>query len=246
MPRIRLTVAYVGTRYQGWQIQAAGATIQGAIEERLARICGEPVRLHGSGRTDSGVHALGQVAHFDAPESKRHVPWAQALNAMLPGDIAILDAVEAPPDFHARFSVRSKRYAYTLWTEPRFTLPQRAPFVWPVRDLDFKAMDQAAAMLAGTHDFAAFQNAGTEIKGTVRTLEPIQRVPGTHPAEWVLRFQADGFLKQMVRNLTGLLVEVGRGNLQPKDAGIVLEGLDRRRAPATAPAQGLTLEEVMY
>ena len=165
---------------------------------------------------------------------------------MLPGDIAILDAVEAPPDFHARFSVRSKRYAYTLWTEPRFTLPQRAPFVWPVRDLDFKAMDQAAAMLAGTHDFAAFQNAGTEIKGTVRTLEPIQRVPGTHPAEWVLRFQADGFLKQMVRNLTGLLVEVGRGNLQPKDAGIVLEGLDRRRAPATAPAQGLTLEEVMY
>lgn len=241
-----MTVAYVGTRYQGWQIQAQGATIQGTIEDRLTRICGEPVRLHGSGRTDSGVHALGQVAHFDAPESKRHVPWGQALNSMLPDDIAILDAIEAPLDFHARFSVRSKRYAYTLWTEPHFTLPQRAPFVWAVRGLDFKAMDQAAETLAGTHDFAAFQNAGTEIKGTVRTLEPILRAPGTHPAEWVFRFQADGFLKQMVRNLMGLLVEVGRGGLRPADARIVLEGLNRRQAPATAPAQGLTLEEVMY
>lgn len=246
MPRIRLTVAYVGTRYHGWQVQATGPTIQGAIEDRLARICGEPVRLHGSGRTDSGVHALGQVAHFDAPESKKHVPWGQALNSMLPDDITIVDAVEAPLDFHARFSVRSKRYAYTLWTEPRFTLPQRAPFVWPVRGLNFEVMDQAAAILTGTHDFAAFQNAGTEIKGTVRTLEPIERAPGTHPAEWVFRFQADGFLKQMVRNLMGLLVEVGRGGLGPADARDILEGLDRRKAPATAPPQGLTLEQVIY
>ncbi|ACU90333.1 tRNA pseudouridine(38-40) synthase TruA [Desulfomicrobium baculatum] len=246
MPRIRLTVAYVGTRYQGWQIQGRGETIQGAIEDKLARICGELVRVHGSGRTDSGVHALAQVAHFDVPESKRHIPWRQALNAMLPDDISILEAREAQDDFHARFSVRSKRYAYTLWTEPRFTMPQRAPFVWPVRGLDFEAMDQAAEVLAGTHDFAAFQNAGTEIKGTVRTLEPIVRAPGTHSAEWVFRFQADGFLKQMVRNLMGLLVEVGRGGLAPADVRPILEGCDRRKAPATAPARGLTLEEVMY
>ncbi len=246
MPRIRLTVAYVGTRYQGWQVQGQGATIQGAIEDKLARICGEPVRLHGSGRTDSGVHALAQVAHFDVPESKAHVPWQQALNSMLPDDIAIIDARQVHADFHARFSVRSKRYAYTLWTEPGFTLPQRAPFVWPVRGLDFQAMEQAAGLLAGTHDFAAFQNAGTEIKGTVRTLEPILRAPGTHPAEWVFRFQADGFLKQMVRNLMGLLVEVGRGRLAPRDARAILEGLDRRMAPTTAPARGLTLEEVIY
>jgi tRNA pseudouridine38-40 synthase len=246
MPRIRLTVAYVGTRYQGWQIQGRGETIQGAIEDKLARICGELVRVHGSGRTDSGVHALAQVAHFDVPESKRHIPWQQALNAMLPNDISILEAREAQDDFHARFSVRSKRYAYTLWTEPRFTLPQRAPFVWSVRGLDFQAMDQAAKVLAGTHDFAAFQNAGTEIKGTVRTLEPIVRTQGQHPAEWIFRFQADGFLKQMVRNLMGLLVEVGRGGLAPADVLPILEGCDRRKAPATAPAQGLTLEEVMY
>jgi tRNA pseudouridine38-40 synthase len=246
MPRIRLTVAYVGTRYQGWQVQARGTTIQGVLEEKLSRICEEPVRVHGSGRTDSGVHALGQVAHFDVPEAKARIPWQKALNAMLPDDIAVLDARQAEPGFHARFSVRSKRYAYTLWTEPHFTLPQRAPFVWPVRELDFEAMDRAAALLYGTHDFAAFQNAGTEIKGTVRTLEPIVRSPGQHPCEWTFRFQADGFLKQMVRNLMGLLVEVGRGGLPPESALAVLEGLDRRKAPATAPPQGLTLEEVMY
>lgn len=246
MPRIRLTVAYVGTRYLGWQIQGRGATIQGVLEEKLSRICEEPVRVHGSGRTDSGVHALRQVAHFDAPDSKARIPWQKALNSMLPDDIAILDAREAEPGFHARFSVRSKRYAYTLWTEPEFTLPQRAPFVWPVRNLDLAAMDRAAAFLAGTHDFAAFQNAGTEVKGTVRTLEPIRREPGLHPCEWVFRFRADGFLKQMVRNLMGLLVEVGRGGMSPQEARAVLESRDRRLAPATAPPQGLTLEEVIY
>jgi len=246
MPRIRLTVAYVGTRYLGWQIQGRGATIQGVLEEKLSRICEEPVRVHGSGRTDSGVHALGQVAHFDAPDSKARIPWQKALNSMLPDDIAILDAREAEPGFHARFSVRSKRYAYTLWTEPDFTLPQRAPFVWPVRNLDLESMDRAAALLAGTHDFAAFQNAGTEVKGTVRTLEPIRREPGQDPCEWVFRFQADGFLKQMVRNLMGMLVEVGRGGMSPEEARAVLESRDRRLAPATAPPQGLTLEEVIY
>lgn len=246
MPRIRLTVAYVGTKYHGWQIQKNGASIQEILEEKLARICEEHLRVHGSGRTDSGVHALGQVAHFDAPASKARIPWQKALNSMLPDDIAILDAQEVSPEFHARFSARSKRYAYTLWTEPDFTLPQRAPFVWPVRDLDFEAMDSAAALLAGTHDFAAFQNAGTEIKGTVRTLEPIVRSPGQHPAEWIFRFQADGFLKQMVRNLMGLLVEIGRGGMSPQNARAILDSLDRRLSPATAPPQGLTLEEVMY
>jgi tRNA pseudouridine38-40 synthase len=246
MPRIRLTVAYVGTRYRGWQGQARGETVQGVLEERLTRICEEPVRVHGSGRTDSGVHALGQVAHFDAPESKARIPWQKALNSMLPDDIAVLDAREADPDFHARYSVRSKRYAYTLWTEPDYTLPQRAPFVWAVRGLDLAAMDEAAAHLCGTHDFAAFQNAGTEVKGTVRTLQPIARTRGQHPAEWVFRFQADGFLKQMVRNLMGLLVEVGRGGLAPAVALEVLGRRDRRMAPATAPPQGLTLEEVIY
>lgn len=249
MPRIRLTVAYVGTRYHGWQIQANGPSIQGLLEERISRICEVPVRVHGSGRTDAGVHALGQVAHFDAPEEKAHIPWQRALNAMLPEDVAVIQAGEAKPDFHARFSARAKRYAYTLWTEEGYVLPQRAAFVWAVRDLDPEAMDQAATVLAGTHDFAAFQNAGADLmgaRGTVRTLEPIVRAPGQHPAEWVFRFRADGFLKQMVRNLMGLLVEVGRGAIPPKNAALILDGRDRRQAPATAPARGLTLEEVFY
>lgn len=246
MPRIRLTVAYVGTRYHGWQIQERGDTIQGMLESRLSRICQAPVRVHGSGRTDAGVHALGQVAHFDAPESKSHIPWQKALNAMLPDDIAITAAHETDASFHARFSATSKRYSYTIWTEPAFTLPQRSPFVWPVRGLDLAAMDQAAALVAGTHDFSSMQNAGTDVRGTIRTLEPITRTPGAHPGEWIFAFRANGFLKQMVRNLMGLLVEAGRNALSPGDVTRILKSRDRRLAPATAPAQGLCLEEVNY
>lgn len=246
MPRIRMTVAYVGTRYHGWQIQKNGLSVQEALETRLSRICDATIRVHGSGRTDAGVHALGQVVHFDAPESRTDIPWQKALNSMLPSDIAILDAAQADPDFHARFSARSKCYAYTLWTQPCFTLPHRAPFVWAVRDLNLSTMDHAAVLLSGTHDFAAFQNAGTEIKGTTRTLEPIRREPGQHPGEWIFRFQADGFLKQMVRNLMGFLVAVGKDALSPEEAERILDGRDRRQAPGTAPPQGLCLEQVFY
>ncbi len=246
MPRIRMTVAYVGTRYHGWQIQARGETIQGILESRLVRICEGDVRVHGSGRTDSGVHAVGQVAHCDVPESKARIPWRKALNAMLPNDIAIIDAREVDESFHARFSARSKRYSYTIWTEAGYTLPHRAPFVWPVRGLDLTAMEQAAALLAGTHDFSSMQNAGTDVKGTVRTLQPITRAPGPLPGEWIFSFRADGFLKQMVRNLMGLLVEAGRHTLTPGDVSRILEARDRRLAPATAPPQGLCLEEVNY
>jgi len=246
MPRIRLTVAYVGTRYHGWQVQERGATIQGTLEEKLTRMCEQPIRVHGSGRTDSGVHAVAQVAHFDAPDNKMHIPWQKALNSMLPSDISIISASTVPDDFHARFSVRSKRYSYTLWTEPAYTLPQRAPFVWSVRNLDSSAMTLAANYLCGTHDFASFQNAGTDVSGTVRTLEPIIQTPGRHRTELIYHFRADGFLKQMVRNLMGLLVEVGRGNLHPEDSLRILQAQDRRTAPATAPPQGLCLEEVMY
>ena len=136
--------------------------------------------------------------------------------------------------------------ALPILTDPRFVLPQRAPFVWSVRGLNLEAMDRAAALLAGTHDFASFQNAGTELKTTIRTLEPIIRVPGLCSGEWILHFQADGFLKQMVRNLTAFLVEVGRGRLCPEDGPRLFRTRDRRLAPATAPPQGLCLEEVFY
>lgn len=246
MPRIKLILAYVGTNYHGWQIQKNGLTIQEVLETQLSRICNQPIRVHGSGRTDAGVHALGQVAHFDAPDSRLDFDWQLALNAMLPKDITIVDTSPVPPDFHARFSAVHKHYSYTLWTEPRFTLPQRAPLVWAVHNLDLEAMDQAATYLAGTHDFAAFQNSGADTSSTIRTLEPMIRTPGQYPGEWVYHFQANGFLKQMVRNLMGFLVQVGRGALLPQKAQEILSGKDRCQAPGTAPPQGLCLEQVFY
>ena len=251
MPRLRLTLAYDGTQFAGWQLQAPGGgrTVQSCLEEALARLCGAPVRVHGAGRTDSGVHAMAQVAHCDIPEHRAAIPWQRALNALLPDDVSIVDATPVADDFHARFSATGKIYRYTLWIAPGHILPWRRAYVWDVgrySPLDVAAMDACAALFVGYNDFAAFQNAGTEVKGTVRTLEPIRREPGQHPCEWVFRFQADGFLKQMVRNLMGMLVEVGRGGMSPEEAKGVLASLDRRLAPATAPPQGLTLEEVVY
>lgn len=246
MPRIRLTLAYTGTRYHGWQLQADGPTVQGTVEAALHRLVGRPVRVHGAGRTDAGVHALGQVAHCDVPEDRGHLPWQRALNALLPEDIAVLDASTVPETFHARRSATAKEYAYTLWTEPAFVLPQRRPFTWAVGPLDLAALDEAAAFLVGTHDFASFQNTGTPVASTCRTLMALTRHPGPTPWETVLRFRADGFLKQMVRNLVGLLVAVGQGRLAPAAVAGILAARDRAAAPATAPPHGLCLEKVDY
>lgn len=246
MPRICMTVAYVGTRYHGWQVQKNGATIQEVLEKQVARICTQPIRVHGSGRTDAGVHAVGQVAHFDVPERMASIPWHKALNSLLPADIAIVRTCPVGEDFHARFSATSKRYSYTLWTEPDYVLPQRAPFVWPVRSIDLEQMDAAASLLCGRHDFSSFQNAGTDVRQTVRTLMSITRTAGQYPGEWIFSFIADGFLKQMVRNIMGLLLRVGQGRLAANDALRIRAACDRTQAPPTAPAQGLCLEEVHY
>ncbi|MGE4469988.1 MAG: tRNA pseudouridine(38-40) synthase TruA [Desulfovibrio sp.] len=252
MPRIRLTLAYDGTNFAGWQVQPGQRTVQGVLERALAPLLvrrGVPAptpRIHGSGRTDSGVHAVGQVAHVDVPEHRRGFPWQKALNATLPPDVRVVAAAEVGNDFHARFSARSKTYAYTLWIDPAYVLPQRARYVWQCGPLDLDAMDRAAALLLGEHDFAAFRNTGTDTESTIRTLYRIDRSTGLHPAECVLRFCASGFLKQMVRNLTGCLVAVGRGKAGPENIRSYLKEGDRSAAPATAPAQGLCLEWVEY
>lgn len=244
MTRIRLTLAYVGTGYAGWQVQGNAPSVQGRLEEALARICNLPVRVHASGRTDAGVHALGQVAHFDPPPERGHIPWRRALNAILPGDVAVVAAEPAPPDFHARFSARAKEYSYTLWTEPGYVLPQRRPFVWPVSGIKLDAMQEAAERLKGVHDYAAFQNVGTPVKSTVREL--MRACVTDTGLEAVWHFRADGFLKQMVRNIMGCLVEVGRGKLSPDRIEGLLKSRDRSLLPATAPPQGLCLEKVWY
>ena len=258
MPRLKLTIAYVGTGFHGWQTQARKdkvvPTIQGIVEAQIARISGCPVHLHGAGRTDAGVHAEAQVAHVDVPEAKGDIDWQVALNTSLPPGIRIVEAVRAPDDFHAQHHAIRKTYDDRLWLSRRYTPPWLHPFVWACGPLDVSRMDEAARFLVGTHDFASLRNAGTDVLSTVRTMLSITRRPsGPLPAEatcgravltW--RFEADGFLKQMVRNSMGLLVAVGRGKLAADDIPAILAAGDRRRAPATAPAHGLTLKRVWY
>ncbi len=251
MPRLRLTVAYDGTRFAGWQLQAPGGgrTVQGCLEEALGRLCGRPVRVHGAGRTDSGVHAKAQVAHVDVPGDRAGLPWQRALNALVPDDLSVVDACFVPDDFHARFSATGKAYRYTLWTAPGFILPWRRAYVWDVgryAPLDVAAMDACAALFVGCHDFAAFQNAGSVVSSTTRLVHAVGRVATDTPQEMVWEFRAEGFLKQMVRNLTGALVAVGRGRCAPEDIRAVLEARQRPLAPQTAPARGLCLEVVEY
>ena len=246
MARFRIDLAYLGTKYVGWQLQPEGPSIQAMVERALKIVTGLDVRVHGSGRTDAGVHALAQTAHFDVPEDKAHIPWREALNANLPGDIRITRSRPASPDFHARFNARRKTYAYALWHEPGFVLPQRRPFVWDCGPMDLEAMDRAAQAFIGEHDFAAFRNVGADVKTTVRRVIDLRRHPGNTEFETLWRITATGFLKQMVRNIVGCLVAVGRGRVEPDQVPVLLAGRDRTLAPGSAPARGLTLERVEY
>lgn len=257
--RLRLLLAYVGTRYHGWQIQGADLarhTVQGVLEAALSRLAGVEVRAFGSGRTDAGVHAEGQVVHCDIPDDRagRIADWRHALNALLPDDIQVLEARQAADDFHARIHALDKTYRYCFWQERGFVPPRLRPFVWRCGPLDVDAMREAAALLVGTHDFAAFANAGTEVAGTVRTLTAIEIEEAAGEATWppclpllVMTVTGTGFLKQMVRNMAGLLAEVGRGKVTAADVeGLLAAGRRSALPSATAPAGGLTLLRVRY
>lgn len=246
MARIRLTLAYDGTDFSGWQLQPRDRTVQGELERALGEILGAAPRVHGSGRTDSGVHALGQVVHFDCADKRRDMPWQRALNALLPSDVRVVDCAVVNDEFHVQYSAISKTYEYVLWHTREFCLPQRRLFVWDCGPVDFQRMDEAAVILTGEHDFAAFQNVGTPVKSTVRAITDISRHAGLTEHETVWRFTANGFLKQMVRNLMGCMVACGRGKLTPAQVRMILESRDRSQAPATAPPQGLTLVHVEY
>jgi tRNA pseudouridine38-40 synthase len=246
MPRLKLHLAYVGTRFHGWQLQDGARTVQGCLEQALGRLVGEPVRVHGAGRTDAGVHALGQVAHADIPASRAHLPWQRAINALLPGDVAVTRASLENSDFHARFSAVQKTYRYSLWLNPDYVLPQRRPFVWQVGPLDQQAMLRAADFFVGRKDWSAFQNQGTPVRSTVRTITDVQcEDPApTHELAWI--FCADGFLKQMVRNIMGCMVAVGKGKLSVQEVEDIQRQGRRHLAPATAPACGLSLDHIEY
>ncbi len=252
MPRIKLTIAYKGGRFAGWQVQEqrspnAPLTVQGCLEDALQRILGRHVRIHGAGRTDAGVHALGQVAHVDIPEDRLAIDWQQALNSTTPQDISVLALERVPEEFHARYSAKGKTYAYHLWLDRRAVLPQRKGYVWVTGPLDLQAMEAASLHFIGEHDFAAFQNQGSDSKTTVRRIDSLEleQVSETWP-EMALRISGNGFLKQMVRNMVGCLVAVGEGKLRPEAVAELLAQGDRRLCPRTAPAWGLTLEAVHY
>lgn len=245
---IGLLVSYDGTDYQGWQYQPAKTTVQGVLQEALARIHGVPAHsffIVGSGRTDSGVHALGQVASYHPPTRRAPAVLLNALFHVLPLDIRVLEAWDAAPRFHACRSARGKTYRYRLVNRP-FALPFEQRYAWHVRyELDLERMRDAAARLVGRHDFASFATAGGQSKTTVRTLRRLELAerPG---AVLELEAEADGFLYRMVRNLTGFLVEVGRGRRPPEDADAALAARRRVAAGMTAPAHGLCLVRVDY
>jgi tRNA pseudouridine38-40 synthase len=245
MRTIRLSIEYDGTNYQGWQVQPKGPTIQGILEEKIGLLTGQPVQLFGSGRTDSGVHALGQVAHFKT-ESRMDIGTIQrALNSLLPHDIVIQKAEEMEGDFHARKHSRSKIYEYRILNRNLRSAFHRE-YVWHIpQKLDLTEMKEATRSLIGEHDFAAFRTVGSPTRTTVRR---VIRAEWKRGQNGLLRFEieANGFLKQMVRSIVGTLVEVGKGRMRAADLRKILNSRDRSEAGPTAPAQGLFLKEVKY
>lgn len=244
MRNLRLTLEYDGTAYAGWQVQENGPTIQGELEAALARLLKREVRVTGSGRTDAGVHAVGQVANFrtEAPIPLKGV--ACGLNALLPCDIAVRRAEEVPLDFDSRRSAKQKTYRYFLHLAETPSALARRTSWWLRGRFDVEAAARAAACLVGTHDFAAFRAAGCDAPHSVRTVEELSLVPRGEFLEVCVR--GNGFLRHMVRIVVGTLVEVGQGRRDAASLPALLASGDRGRAGATAPARGLFLCEVLY
>ena len=246
---IKLTLAYDGTAYVGWQRQATGVSVQGLLESALAPFEGGPVPVVGAGRTDAGVHALGQVASFALRHAIGPDALVRALNARLPADVRALGGEEAPPGFHARRDAVHKTYRYRLLNAP-VADPLEARFAWHVPEpLDVAALIDALRRVEGTHDFAAFQASGSSARTSVRRVlrATASLAPAAGGGEVVtMELTADGFLRHMVRNIVGTVVEVGRGGRAPVSVEAVLAGRDRSAAGATAPPQGLCLVTVTY
>jgi len=244
VPTFKITLAYDGTDFVGWQRQANGTSIQSLLEDALSDLDGRRVVVTGAGRTDAGVHALGQVAGCALARTITGAAVTRALNARLPADIRVLSAVEVPPQFHARFDARAKTYRYRIWNADVVS-PFERRYVWHVEGaLDVEGMDAAARLLEGCHDFAAFRAAGGTTRTTARTMT-VSRVERRDRLV-VYETTGDGFLRYMVRAIVGTLVEIGRGRQGPAWMGDVLGARDRARAGPTAPAAGLFLVRVEY
>lgn len=246
--KFKLTIAYDGANYAGWQVQATGVGVQQRVEEALAKLFPGVKRIHSSSRTDTGVHALGMVAHVEIPRAKFKMPLAKlalALNAHLPEDIRVISAAKCRADFHARFDAAGKQYRYFIWNHPAMN-PLLRTQAWHVpRPLDFGAMRAAAGLFLGRHDFKSFAaTRNYEMKSTVRTLTRCD-VKRSGP---LLTFiiEGDGFLYKMCRGIVGTLAQVGQHKIAVGDIKRILASKDRRVAGMTAPAHGLVLWKVFY
>lgn len=246
MRNLRLTLEYDGTAYAGWQVQENGPTVQGALETALARLLKAPVRVSASGRTDAGVHALGQVANFRTSAPVPLKGFFHGLNVLLPRDIAVRRVDEVPAHFDSRRSAKEKTYEYFLHVGPAPSAFLRRT-TWRVpggASLDLGAMAEAGRRLEGSHDFGAFRSAGCDAPHALRTLHEVRVERRGECVEIGVRGTA--FLRHMVRIIVGTLVEVGQGKRSPSSLGDLLESRDRERAGPTAPPQGLLLKQVVY
>ena len=243
--RIRLLIAYNGTPYHGWQWQPRAVTVQGTLEACLSRITNGPVRLHAAGRTDAGVHALGQVAHFDTASGIATASLVSGLNSLLPDDIVVRRVREAPAGFHARHDATRKTYVYQIHNHA-VRSPLHAGYAWHVPPpLDVAAMRAGARWLLGRHDFSAFRGASRDdARRPVRCLYRLTLRQRARRLVCVL--SADGFLYRMARNIVGTLVAVGRGAIPPAALGDLMRAGQRRLSGPTAPAHGLFLAHVSY
>lgn len=246
--KFKLVIAYDGSAYEGWQVQKIGTGVQEQVEEALARLFPSRPRVHSSSRTDTGVHALGMVAHFEVPAAECPMDarkLALAINAWLPPDIRVFSAAHARPGFHARFDAVGKQYRYFVWNYPAMN-PLLRQTAWHVpRPLDVPAMRQAARRLLGRHDFQSFAaNPGYSKESTVRKLTKCEIKRNGHLLSFII--EGDGFLYKMCRGIVGTLVQVGLGKFPPQDLKAMLAKKDRRVAGMTAPAHGLVLWRVSY
>ena len=246
MPNYCLTVEYAGEAFAGWQVQAAGArTVQGCLEDAIEQISGERAGVTGSGRTDAGVHAAAQVASFRLQRPMAPEKLERALNGVLPREVAVRGVREVADDFDALRSAQGKRYRYRIWNHPVRSPLRAARYAHVPQALDLGAMAAAARELVGEHDFRSFQATGSGVKTTVRRLDVLE-VGGAPGGEVEIVAAGSGFLRYMVRNLVGTLLEVGQGRRTAASMAGLLDARDRRRAGPTAPALGLTLEAVSY
>ena len=244
MPRIAVGIEYDGTTLTGWQAQRDLPSVQQHLEQALSQVAGAPVQVTGAGRTDAGVHARGQVAHFDTDALRTDRSWVLGANSHLPPCIALRWAREVPGHFHARYSALSRSYRYVILNRPQRPGLCAGQVAFMHRPLQLQPMREAAALLIGEHDFSAFRSSECQARSPVRRLQALDLVQRGQFI--IVQVRANAFLHHMVRNLVGLLAAVGRGEHPPDWARQVLQGRDRTRSAATAPAAGLYLWQVAF